>query len=108
MKCLVCGNEAFELFHKGTRDHSEVDVMKCSNCRSLQLSSFSQVYEGFYEEGNMRKNQYDASKDEYTEEMWDSWVKETRADDCRRTAMLGKMCVGGVTFWILGVGTEAF
>ncbi len=108
MKCLVCGNEAFELFHKGTRDHSEVDVMKCSNCRSLQLSSFSQVYEGFYEEGNMRKNQYDASKDEYTEEMWDSWVKETRADDCRRTAMLGKMCVGGGNILDFGCGNGGF
>lgn len=84
MKCIVCGNESFKLFHQGTRDNSEIDVMRCEKCKSLQLSSFSQIEEGFYEEGNMHKNQYSVMGDTYSEQAWDSWVSETKEDDYRR------------------------
>ena len=29
MKCIVCGNDKFELIHHGTRDIKNVDVYKC-------------------------------------------------------------------------------
>lgn len=88
MKCIVCGNKSFEIFHKGTRDNSEIDVMRCGKCRSLQLSSFSQIGEGFYEDGNMHKNQYSVSEDTYSEQAWDSWVNETKEDDYRRADVI--------------------
>lgn len=84
MKCIVCGNESFELFHQGTRDNSEIDVLRCEKCKSLQLSSFLQIKEGFYEDGNMHKGQYSVLGDTYSEQDWDSWVSETKEDDFRR------------------------
>lgn len=88
MKCIVCGNKSFELFHQGTRDNSELDVMRCEKCKSLQLSSFSQIKDGFYEDGNMHKNQYSVLGDTYSEQAWDSWVNETKEDDYRRADVI--------------------
>lgn len=88
MRCIVCGSESFETFHKGTRDNPAIDVMKCTKCMSLQLSSFEQIEEGFYEDGNMHKDQYSAIQDAYSEQVWDSWIDETKEDDDRRAAML--------------------
>lgn len=96
MKCLICGSESFEIFHKGTRDNPDVDVMKCAGCNSFQLSSFAQIYDGFYENGNMCKEQYSVSEDTYSDELWNSWIAETKEDDCRRVAEIekkvGKKC----------------
>lgn len=99
MKCLVCGNELFTFFHKGTRDNEDINVMKCARCGSLQLSTFSQIYDGFYEEGNMRRGQYIISGDTYTDQVWASWVAETKVDDCRRADQIRKcVCGGGKSF----------
>lgn len=95
MKCLICGSKSFELFHKGTRDDSNVDVMKCVGCNSFQLSSFSQIYDGYYEEGNMHKDQYIVSQDAYSDQLWDSWIDETKEDDCRRVLKIEKITGGG-------------
>ena len=95
MKCLICGSELFEIFHKGTRDNPNVDVMKCAGCNSFQLSSFSQIYDGFYEEGNMCKDQYIVLQDTYSDQLWDSWIAETKVDDCRRASEIEKMAKGG-------------
>ncbi len=104
MKCLICGGESFEIFHKGTRDNPDVDVMKCAGCNSLQLSSFIQIYDGFYENGNMRKNQYIASQDTYSDELWDSWIDETKEDDCRRVAEIERMIDRGRCNEVLDFG----
>lgn len=95
MRCIVCGNESFELFHRGTRDNSAIDVMRCKKCRSFQLSSFSQIEEGFYEVGDMHKDQYSVSEDTYSEQVWDSWVSETQEDDYRRADMIKAKIEGG-------------
>lgn len=91
MKCLVCGSTSFELFHKGTRDNPNVDVMKCVGCNSFQLSSFSQIYDGFYQESNMRKDQYIVAQDIISDQLWDSWIAETKKDDCRRALKIEKL-----------------
>lgn len=91
MRCIICGNETFKMFHQGTRDNPEIDVMQCTKCMSLQLSSFSQIEEGYYEDGKMHKNQYSALQDTYSEQVWDSWIDETKEDDDRRAAMIEKV-----------------
>lgn len=108
MKCLVCGNESFEVFHKGTRDNKDVDVMKCIGCNSFQLSSFSQIYDGFYENGNMRKNQYIVSKDSYSDQLWESWIAETKDDDCRRVTAIEKMIARDSRVLDFGCGNGGF
>lgn len=95
MRCLICGSESFELFHKGTRDNPNVNVMKCIGCNSFQLSSFAQIYDGFYEDGNMRKDQYSVSQNTYSDQLWDSWIAETKEDDCRRAVEIEKIIEGG-------------
>ena len=95
MKCLICGSESFEFFHKGTRDNPNVNVMKCIECNSFQLSSFTQIYDGFYEDGNMRKDQYIVSQGTYSDQLWDSWIAETKEDDCRRAVEIEKIIGGG-------------
>lgn len=95
MRCIVCGNESFEMFHQGTRDNSEIDVMRCEKCRGLQLSSFSQIKEGFYEDGNMHENQYSVLGDTYLEQDWNSWMNETKEDDYRRADVIRAKIEGG-------------
>lgn len=56
MKCIVCGGEQFELIHHGTRDIPDVDVYKCCQCGGSQLSTFSQITDGFYENSGMHQN----------------------------------------------------
>ena len=108
MKCLVCGSELFEIFHKGTRDNPNVDVLRCVGCNSFQLSSFSQIYDGFYEEGEMRKNQYIVSQDTYSDQLWDTWIAETKEDDCRRAEKMEKMFGGYNNILDFGCGNGGF
>lgn len=103
MRCIICGNETFKMFHQGTRDNPEIDVMQCTKCMSLQLSSFSQIEEGYYEDGKMHKNQYSALQDTYSEQVWDSWIDETKEDDDRRAAMIEKQG-GGLDGNVLDFG----
>ena len=56
MKCIVCGNDKFELIHHGTRDIKNVDVYKCMCCGGNQLSSFDHITQGFYEHSGMYQN----------------------------------------------------
>ena len=104
MKCIVCGNELVETFHKGTRDNPKIDVMRCAECRSLQLSSFEQIQDGFYEDGNMRKDQYSISQDMYSDTVWESWLEETKEDDYRRVKMLERVFKGGGGIKVLDFG----
>ena len=108
MKCVVCGNKLVETVHKGTRDNPKIDVMRCAECKSLQLSSFEQIHDGFYEDGNMRKGQYDISQDiMYSDMVWESWLKETKEDDYRRVKMLESV-LGGAKVLDFGCGNGGF
>ncbi len=92
MQCLVCGSETFSFFHKGTRDNCDIDVMQCESCKSFQLSSFSQIHDGYYEEGNMHESQYNVEQAELVEEAWRKWIEDTKEDDWRRRKMYRKIC----------------
>jgi SAM-dependent methyltransferase len=51
--CHICGSTEFSLFHRGTRDRPEIDVLECKSCRLLFLSSFSHITSDFYAESGM-------------------------------------------------------
>lgn len=92
MICRMCGSETI-LFHKGTRDRADVDVLKCPNCGLLQLSTKT-VDDSMYENGEMLKEQYVGVTDVVGEMNWDTWIAETKKDDNRRYASLKSMIKG--------------
>ncbi|BCJ92947.1 methyltransferase [Anaerocolumna cellulosilytica] len=78
-KCHLCSSEDIRLIHKGTRDNSHIDVLKCANCELVFLSSFDHIREGYYEESGMHVDkELDIVK----------WRKSTYEDDIRRKEFL--------------------
>lgn len=55
-KCIICDCEEFKQIHRGTRDINEIDVLKCKSCGAVRLSSFNQIFDGFYEKSGMRQD----------------------------------------------------
>ena len=55
-KCIICGGEEYIKIHHGTRDIEDIDVLKCKKCGIVMLSSFQQIYDGFYENSGMPEN----------------------------------------------------
>lgn len=92
MKCILCGNEEFECIHRGTRDVSSINVMKCSRCGMAQLDNYQYNTDCNYSEGGMLKNTYSVTSDEVGDIPWDIWLKETEQDDIRRYEALKETC----------------
>ena len=92
MKCILCGNEEFECIHRGTRDVSNINVMKCSRCGMVQLDNLQYNTDCNYSEGGMLKNTYSVTSDEVCDISWDMWLKETEQDDIRRYEALKEIC----------------
>lgn len=92
MKCILCGNEEFECIHRGTRDVSNINVMKCSRCGMVQLDNYQYNTDCNYSEGGMLKNTYSVTSDEVGDIPWDIWLKETEQDDIRRYEALKETC----------------
>lgn len=80
--CFLCGNSDIELFHKGTRDNKNIDVLKCKKCGLVFLSSFEHIHNEFYENSGMYK------KDNLKIQ---KWREITYEDDTRRANMLKKI-----------------
>ena len=55
-RCKLCQSEDIEKIHSGTRGNSDVDVLRCKNCRLVFLSTFEHLKDDFYEDGGMREN----------------------------------------------------
>lgn len=53
MNCKLCGSSSTEVIHKGVRDRNDIDVLRCSNCTGVFLSSFDHITNEFYEESGM-------------------------------------------------------
>lgn len=94
MKCLICGNQQFGLIHNGTRDITDVNVMKCSKCGMVQLDSQDYNTENNYVGGGMLKNSYSLNTDTIDDISWDTWIEQTKRDDDRRYSALKDMCTG--------------
>lgn len=51
MKCLICRNTEFVCIHHGTRDVSDINVMKCKNCGMVQLDTWEYNTDEMYSGG---------------------------------------------------------
>ncbi len=97
--CYLCGGKELQKRAGGVRDNPTLDVMECSGCGLVFLSSFAHVEEGFYEAGRMHDNEIDADLD--------AWIKETARDDDRRFRWL-RALIPGKSILDFGCGAGMF
>ena len=76
MKCMLCGEEEkIQMIHKGCRDDSTRNVMRCNSCGLVFLDKQEFQMDDLYENSGMhQEDEYDFIK----------WLEETREDDSRR------------------------
>lgn len=96
-KCRICGGK-INLIHKGTRDRKDIDVFKCIDCKTKQLSCFG---ENDYEHGFMNEK-YGMTQEEIL-----SRLEECSIDDDRRANMMDPL-VGGKRVLDFGCGFGGF
>jgi len=85
MTCYLCGGVSFECVHSGVRDHKNIDVLKCTKCGLVFLSSFAHVVDDYYTSGKMH---------DWNKEKWDDWVNASEKDDLRRVLYLKNILQG--------------
>ncbi len=72
--CYLCGNKEFNKREGMVRDNPELEILQCSNCGLVFLSSFGHINNGFYESSAMHEEN----------DSIESWLNETAWDDERR------------------------
>lgn len=75
MGCYLCKSYEYDKRATGVRDNSNIDVLECSGCGLVYLSSLNHIQDKHYEESGMH---------DYQEPNIDNWLKETESDDKRR------------------------
>lgn len=78
--CYLCDCEKLETIHSGVRDDNSIDVMRCTNCSLVCLSTFNHIQKGFYENDGMHNGKANIQ----------NWVSRTKDDDLRRFKSLQK------------------
>ena len=77
--CYLCGNNHFHLRSGNVRDDRCLDILECSVCSLVQLSSQDHISDEVYENSEMHEDPTLSIKD---------WLKETSIDDSKRFKML--------------------
>ena len=95
--CYLCNNTHFNKRIGEVRDNKELEVIECSNCGLVTLSSLSHIKERHYEEGKMHNEELSIT----------AWQQETEADDQRRFEML-KNKITGKKILDFGCGNGGF
>lgn len=75
-KCYLCGETKLNKRPGKVRDNDSLEILECSNCGLVFLSSFAHIEESFYEDSKMHKDEKDINVD--------TWIQETALDDERR------------------------
>ena len=70
--CRLCNGNAITLIHKGTRDRSDIDVLRCNDCGLVFLSKIA-TDDKFYMDSQMR-----------VKIDFDKWRENKFIDDNRR------------------------
>lgn len=97
--CYLCGGEELKKREGSVRDNPSLDVMECSRCGLVFLSSFSHIKESFYEDAKMHDGEIDVDIE--------AWIRETEYDDERRFNWLEPL-VKGKSVLDFGCGTGMF
>ena len=74
-KCYLCGGTEFNKRPGCVRDRPELEVLECSSCGLVFLSSFDHIKNGFYENSEMHSQEMPDVK---------TWLNGTTWDDERR------------------------
>ena len=77
--CYLCGSHHFHHRPGSVRDNKYLDILECSACGLVQLSSQDHISDEVYENSECMKTTSYSIKD---------WLKETFIDDSRRFNML--------------------
>ena len=75
MSCYLCKSNKYRKRAGSVRDNSNIDILECSDCGLVYLSSLNHIHDGHYEESGMHD---DEAPD------INNWLKETELDDRRR------------------------
>lgn len=73
-KCYLCGGSEIRLEAERVRDSADIQVLACTECGLVFLSTADHISEDFYESSAMHESALDL----------DVWRRETAADDERR------------------------
>lgn len=65
MTCYLCKNKNIKRVHKGTRDNSDIDVMRCPNCSLVFLSHMDHITNELYEDNGQAKSTADIEINAY-------------------------------------------
>lgn len=95
--CYLCKNTKFKKRPGKVRDNSSLEIMECTSCGLVFLSSFSHISDRFYHDSGMHKTKIDVEQ----------WVMETKNDDKRRFDYL-KNLIKNKSLLDFGCGTGNF
>jgi 2-polyprenyl-3-methyl-5-hydroxy-6-metoxy-1,4-benzoquinol methylase len=75
MSCYLCKSDKYSKRTGSVRDNSNIDILECSDCGLVYLSSLEHIQDGHYEASGMHDDKVPNI---------DKWLKETEFDDKRR------------------------
>ena len=75
MSCYLCKSDKYSKRTGSVRDNPDIDILECSNCGLVYLSSLGHIQGEHYETSGMH---------DYEVPNIDKWLKETELDDKRR------------------------
>ena len=82
INCYLCSSTSFTTRKGQVRDAPDLNILECTNCGLVTLSSLGHIQEGFYEGSGMHGAEPTPM---------DTWLKDTDWDDQRRFDMVKAM-----------------
>ena len=98
MSCYLCKSDQYSQRAGSVRDNSNIDILECSDCGLVYLSSLNHIQDGHYEESGMHGDEVPDI---------DNWLKETEFDDNRRFEFI-KAKITNKTILDFGCGIGGF
>ena len=98
MSCYLCNSDKYNKRAGKVRDNSNIDILECSDCGLVYLSSLNHIQDGHYEESGMHGDEVPDI---------DNWLKETEFDDNRRFEFI-KAKITNKTILDFGCGIGGF
>jgi 2-polyprenyl-3-methyl-5-hydroxy-6-metoxy-1,4-benzoquinol methylase len=79
MTCYLCNHPDFRVRKGAVRDDQSLQIIECTNCGLVALSSLQHIQDGHYEDSGMHGDALPPME---------SWLRDTEQDDQRRFEML--------------------
>ena len=98
MSCYLCKSNKYSKRPGTVRDNPNIDILECSDCGLVYLSSLKHIQDGHYEESGMHEDKVPDIK---------KWLQETEFDDKRRYEFI-KEKITNKTVLDFGCGVGGF